>query len=107
MIERLLAVLLTAYVAFAHAEVQHKAVTYQDGETKLTGYLHWDDAKQGPLQKKLEEAGANWEMVVYGGARHGFTNPDAGSYGIANLKYDPQADRRSWARMQAFFDELF
>ena len=59
------------------------------------------------FQKKLDEAGANWEMAVYGGARHGFTNPDAGSYGIANLEYDPQADRRSWARMQSFFDELF
>ena len=58
------------------------------------------------FQQKLDAAGANWEMVVYGGARHGFTNPDAGDYGIANLKYDPQADRRSWSRMQQFFDEL-
>jgi dienelactone hydrolase len=59
------------------------------------------------FQNKLEEAGANWEMDIYGGARHGFTNPDAGDYGIENLQYDPQADARSWARMQAFFDELF
>jgi dienelactone hydrolase len=59
------------------------------------------------FQNKLEEAGANWEMDIYGGARHGFTNPDAGDYGIDNLEYDAQADARSWARMQAFFDELF
>ncbi len=59
------------------------------------------------FQNKLEEAGANWEMDIYGGARHGFTNPDAGDYGIDNLQYDAQADARSWARMQAFFDELF
>jgi len=59
------------------------------------------------FQNKLEEAGANWEMDIYGGARHGFTNPDASDYGIENLQYDPQADARSWARMQAFFDELF
>lgn len=257
MFARLSAVLLILSAAVAHAEVQHKAVTYQDEETKLTGYLYWDDARQGPrpgvmvihewwglndyaksraamlaelgyvafaadmygdnrvtdqpaqakewmqevtvdvemwreraalglaqlqasgmvdsaklaaigycfgggtvlqmayggaevkgiaafhaslpaapeeaqgkidaqilvlhgqadsfvatevvqnFQKKLDEAGANWEMVVYGGARHGFTNPDAGKFGIANLQYDPQADRRSWARMQQFFDELF
>lgn len=59
------------------------------------------------FQNKLEEAGANWEMDIYGGARHGFTNPDAGDYGIDNLQYDAQTDARSWARMQAFFDELF
>ncbi|MBK1645164.1 dienelactone hydrolase [Thiocapsa imhoffii] len=59
------------------------------------------------FQNKLEEAGANWEMDIYGGARHAFTNPDVGAYGIENLQYDAQADARSWARMQAFFDELF
>ena len=59
------------------------------------------------FRAKLEQAGANWEMVFYGGSRHGYTNPDAGRYRIANLKYDASADRRSWARMQGFFDELF
>lgn len=59
------------------------------------------------FRNKLDEAGANWEMNTYGGARHGFTNPDAGSFGIENLQYNATADRRSWARMQAFFDELF
>ena len=32
------------------------------------------------FRNKLEEAGANWEMNTYGGVRHGFTNPDAGSF---------------------------
>lgn len=59
------------------------------------------------FQDKLEAAGANWEMNIYGGARHGFTNPNAGDYGIEALAYDAQADARSWARMQALFAELF
>ena len=60
------------------------------------------------FRNKLQAAGADWEMNTYGGdVRHGFTNPDAGQFGIANLKYDAQADRRSWARMQAFFAEIF
>lgn len=59
------------------------------------------------FQDKLEEAGANWEMDIYGGVRHGFTNPDAADYGIDNLAYDAQADARSWQRMQTFFDEIF
>ncbi len=59
------------------------------------------------FRNKLDEAGANWEMNTYGGARHGFTNPDAASFGIENLQYNEQADRRSWERMQSFFTEIF
>ena len=55
------------------------------------------------FRAKLEEAGANWEMNSYGGAKHGFTNPDAGKYGIPNLEYNKQADERSWTRMQEFW----
>jgi dienelactone hydrolase len=70
------------------------------------------DAWAGPdvvqnFQAKLNDAGASWELVSYGGARHGFTNPDVGQYGIDNLKYDAKADARSWARLQEFFTELF
>jgi len=59
------------------------------------------------FRNKLDEAGATWEMNTYGGVRHGFTNPDAAAFGIPNLAYDEMADKRSWARMQAFFNELF
>jgi dienelactone hydrolase len=59
------------------------------------------------FQNKLEEAGANWEMDIYGGVRHSFTNPKVGEYGIENLKYDAQADARSWQRMQDFLAESF
>ena len=59
------------------------------------------------FKKSLNEAGADWEMVVYGGARHSFTVPDAERKGIDNLKYDPKADRRSWAKLMSFLDELF
>jgi dienelactone hydrolase len=59
------------------------------------------------FEAKATAAEANWELVSYGGVRHGFTNPDAGKAGIANLKYDAQADARSWARMKDFFAEIF
>lgn len=58
------------------------------------------------FRNKLEEAGADWEMNTYGGVRHGFTNPDAASFGIENLVYDKVADERSWSRMQSFFAEI-
>jgi dienelactone hydrolase len=59
------------------------------------------------FQDALESAGVDWEMAVYGGAKHGFTNPGAGSYGMDSLAYDPKADARSWALMQSFLAEVF
>lgn len=59
------------------------------------------------FEQSLEAAGADWQLVVYGGARHAFTNPNAGEYGIDNLKYDANADNRSWALMQSFLSEVF
>jgi dienelactone hydrolase len=55
----------------------------------------------------LSAAGVDWEMSIYGGAKHGFTNPYADGYGLDGVAYDEQADRRSWLRMLAFFEDLF
>ncbi len=55
----------------------------------------------------LKQAGADWEMDIYGGARHSFTVPDAERKGIDNLKYNPNADSRSWAKLLTFLNELF
>ncbi|MFQ5937097.1 MAG: dienelactone hydrolase family protein [Acidiferrobacterales bacterium] len=59
------------------------------------------------FQSALDAAGADWEMITYGGARHGFTNPDADVYEIDNVRYNKAADARSWRDMQRFFKELF
>jgi dienelactone hydrolase len=59
------------------------------------------------LKKALNAAGANWELNVYSGASHGFTVANADGKGMENLKYDAQADRRSWSRLLACLDELF
>ncbi len=58
------------------------------------------------FQSQLDKAGADWQMTIYSGTRHGFTNPGADAYGIDNLRYNASADRRSWAAMQRFFDEV-
>ncbi len=59
------------------------------------------------FKQGLDAAGADWQMVSYGGAHHGFTNPGADAYGIDGVKYDEKADNRSWALMQLFLDEVF
>jgi dienelactone hydrolase len=52
----------------------------------------------------MVNADVNWEMNVYSGAVHSFTNPDATAEGA---HYDEQAAKRAWRDMQMFFIELF
>ena len=59
------------------------------------------------FKKALNDANVDWEMNVYGGTKHSFTNPAADARGMDALAYDENADKRSWARMQSFFDEIF
>ena len=59
------------------------------------------------FEKEMKAAGARVEVVSYPGAKHGFTNPAAGSYGMQALAYDAAADKASWAAMLKAFDEVF
>jgi len=58
------------------------------------------------FKREMQAAGARFEVIVYPGAKHGFTNPNAGQYGMPQLAYDAQADRESWAAMLKLFKEV-
>jgi dienelactone hydrolase len=56
----------------------------------------------------LAEASAaevDWQLHLYGGVGHSFTNPDIDALGLPGFAYDEKADRRSWAAMLALFEE--
>ncbi len=56
----------------------------------------------------MREGRVDWQMNIYGGVVHSFTNPEADSRGRAEMaRYDAKADARSWAEMCALFDEFF
>ena len=58
------------------------------------------------FEDHMKEAGvADWQLDVYGGVGHSFTNPDAETAGMPGLKYDKAADERSWASMLRLFAE--
>jgi dienelactone hydrolase len=61
----------------------------------------------GKYVTALNATTIDWQLVVYGNTRHGFTNPDADSHGMAALAYNPSSDRRSWQQMTFFFKEIF
>ena len=57
------------------------------------------------FRKEMQAAGARFEIVTYPGAKHGFTNPDAATYGMPQLAYDAAADKESWAAMLRLFKD--
>ena len=59
------------------------------------------------FQDEMRKAGADWQMIVYGGAVHSFTNPAANGYHLDGAKYNAAAARRSWEHMKLFLHELF
>lgn len=66
-----------------------------------------DDEQVVKFQQSLRDAGADWEFISFGGAKHSFTVREADARGIPALQYNAEADQRSWAAMQLFFDEIF
>jgi len=63
------------------------------------------------FKKELEAAKANYRVVVYPGAKHSFTNPDADKFAqqfnMPALAYNAVADNESWVEMQTFFKQIF
>ena len=55
----------------------------------------------------MRDTKVDWQLCVYGGAVHSFTNPDADKLGNPAFAYNAAADRRSWAAMLSVFEEPF
>ena len=59
------------------------------------------------FETEMREAGVDWQLLAYGNAVHGFTNPANGGDNRKGAAYNAKADQRSWSAMQQFFAELF
>ena len=56
---------------------------------------------------EMQAAGVDFQVILYGGAKHGFTNPAADGFGHPGVAYHELSDVRSWEAMRQFFAELF
>lgn len=63
--------------------------------------------KIADFSREMSEANVDWQINIYGGAKHAFTNQDAGLVGRPALAYHATADRRSWEAMRALFKSTF
>ncbi len=63
------------------------------------------------FMKSMNEGKFDYQFIDYSGAKHAFTNPEATKLAAENhvegIEYNESADRRSWAHMQVFFNEIF
>ena len=57
--------------------------------------------------KEVNDAGADWQLIMYGGAMHGFTHASARPGAVPGVAYDEPADQRSFAAARGFLAEAF
>jgi hypothetical protein len=55
----------------------------------------------------MEEAGADWDVSMYGGASQGFTHTDAVPWAMPSVAFHTAAEQRSFALTRAFLAEAF
>lgn len=94
--------LLDAGSAPPAAKIEAKVLALHGAEDPLA-----PPEQVAAFQAEMNRAGADWQMAVYGGAVHSFTNPDIGMDKSSGKAYDERADHRSWRAMRSFFEEIF
>lgn len=59
------------------------------------------------FEDEMRAAGVrDWQVITYGNTQHAFTNPGADGSFLAGTFYNAQSDRRSWAAMTRFLEEV-
>jgi dienelactone hydrolase len=56
--------------------------------------------------EEMNHAGADWQLIVYGGAMHGFTH-DQGGPAAPGVAYHAATDLRSSVAIRTFLEEIF
>ena len=79
---------------------------------KILALLGADDPSIPPSDRSafegmLRETGVDWQMTLYGGVVHSFTNPNADRLGRPEFaRYDANADARSWMQMKNLLTDV-
>jgi dienelactone hydrolase len=59
------------------------------------------------FENEMRTGGVDWQLILYGGAVHSFTQPMAGNDNSKGAAYNEKADKRSWEAMKQFFAGIF
>ena len=96
---------LTAVRHAKPGEIKAKVLVLHGADDKFTTAEQLEAFNQ-----EMKAAGADYRVIVYPGAMHSFTNPDADRYAKKYkipLGYNAEADRESWAELAMFLANLF
>ena len=64
--------------------------------------------QRAAFEAEMRAAGVDWQLHLYGGVYHTFTDWRCDAFGMPDFaRYDAAADRRSWAAMCGLLDEVF
>jgi len=55
----------------------------------------------------LGAAGIDWQLHLYGGVGHSFTNKEIDAWNLPGFAYDARADARAWAALARLLGEIF
>jgi dienelactone hydrolase len=92
------------------------ARTADEGPDKITAKILICHGAADPMvppkqvadfETEMKETKSNYQINIYCDAQHAFTNPAADGHHIPGVAYNEQADKRSWAAMKDFFEEIF
>jgi dienelactone hydrolase len=101
---------LKAVVGF-HSGLATSAPSAKAIKARILVCIGADDPMIPPEQRaafeaEMREAGADWQMHLYGNTVHSFTNPEAAKRNMPDaIRYSPEADQWSWAALQELFSQ--
>ena len=101
-----------AGVISVHGSLATSAPAAPGSVTAQILVLHGASDPHVPLEhvtafvEEMTRAAATWQLVMYGGAQHGFTHANAVPGAIPGVEYDALADQRAFAAARTFLGEV-
>jgi dienelactone hydrolase len=81
-------------------KIKAKLLCLHGNDDPMVSYESLSDAR-----KEFSDAGADWQIHIYGNTMHAFTNPHANDPRRGTV-YKQDADRRSWVSIRSFLEEV-
>ena len=93
--------ILTTHAPARAGTIAGEVAVYAGGQDPYAPLDHIE-----ALRAELADAGASHQIMLFGNAEHGFTDPDAADTALAGVSYDLLADRVSWAGTVALLETV-
>ncbi len=81
-------------------------------KAKILALIGTDDPiippqQRADFEREMNAAKADWQMILYGGQQHSFTNPAAANFNMPGIVYHELTEKRSWQAAVDLFKEVF